>query len=267
MNTNIKADRNKRTAQRGFSLIELLIAVLIIGILSSLAVVVVSERAQDARIKAARSDMIAFREALQHVSFDTGYYFRLYALDDVSGGDDIAHSDDTGAQVGRVDGLLDEQQRNPEFQNVFISIQTGDLFNLTRATAIWDRIELNETQFNWQGAYVSWRHEVEKIETDPYDNTLIYGYPLDPWGNPYFLFTQQGFVDEREGEIIPPVGQAGDTQETITDVIGIDRLFTPRRFDRMTIISLGPDGEVGDADVLNPTDTDIGRGDDIVVQW
>ena len=248
--------------QRGFSLIELLIAVLIIGILSSLAVVVVSERAQDARIKATRAEMIAFRDALQHASFDTGYYFRLYALDDVEGGDGIAHSSDIGLD-DRVDGLLDEQERNPQFQNIFISIQTGALYDLVRANTIWDRIELNETQFNWQGAYVAWKNEIERAESQTYDSRVIYGYPLDPWGNPYFLFTQQGFVDEQEGEILTET----TSQQTIEDAIGIDRQFTPRRFDRMTIISLGPDGEVGDADEINPANTDIGRGDDIVVQW
>lgn len=74
--------RNIQSNRSGFTLIELLIAVIIISILVTIIVPVISNRAADARLAAAKSDLEAIANAQSQVALDTGYLTRLHVLDD-----------------------------------------------------------------------------------------------------------------------------------------------------------------------------------------
>jgi prepilin-type N-terminal cleavage/methylation domain-containing protein len=237
---------NRQTLKRhGFSIVELLIALIIISILSLIAVPTVANRAREARIRRAESELMKFQDAQQRAAIDTGYYYRLYVLDDVKGGDDIG-------QPSRIDGINDERLNtlpsNPT--QIFISTETGYLLNSSQAAVIWNVLTRNETlfdrQLNWQGPYLSWQDV----------NASIWGGPLDPWGNPYLLFTQLGYIPEPEGVMIistSPRSIRGDPGGN----------FTPSRFDRMTIVSIGPNGLIGDG----TQNAEPGSGDDLKIQW
>jgi general secretion pathway protein G len=63
-----------RTAQRGFTLIELMVVLLIIGVLAALIVPNVLDRADDARVTAARTDVNNLMQALKLYKLDNQRY-------------------------------------------------------------------------------------------------------------------------------------------------------------------------------------------------
>ena len=63
-----------RSAQRGFTLIELMVVLVIIGVLAALIVPNVLERADDARVTAARTDITNIMQALKLYRLDNQRY-------------------------------------------------------------------------------------------------------------------------------------------------------------------------------------------------
>ncbi len=85
---------------KGFTIIEILIAIIIIGILVAIIIPRLATRADLARRRAAESDIEEIRKAQEHAGIDTGYYYRLYVLDDNPGGDGYGRRRSTAAGTG-----------------------------------------------------------------------------------------------------------------------------------------------------------------------
>lgn len=60
--------------QRGFSLIEIMVVVIILGILASLVVPKIMSRPDDARIVKAKHDILSIQNALELYRLDNGFY-------------------------------------------------------------------------------------------------------------------------------------------------------------------------------------------------
>ena len=69
-----KVHRPRPTALRGFTLIEILVVLVIIGVLAALIAPNVLERASDAKITAARTDVGSLMQALKIYKLDNGRF-------------------------------------------------------------------------------------------------------------------------------------------------------------------------------------------------
>lgn len=246
--------------RRGFTLLELLIAVVIIGILVAIIVPVLSNRANEARHTAALKDLDSLTTAEEHVAIDTGYFVRLHVLDDTRYGDTVANNTTTD----RINGIRDEQfalaSNTANGANVFIDTSNdveeppnlaSTVGNLEKSSLVYNRAIRNETQFGWNGPYVNVMKQAGQaapwIVFSP--EIVTYGNPVDPWGSPYLFFNRRGLMDERSKN-------NSGLGEFLTDP-------QYRIFDRPTIVSLGPNGLPGDGTTNSP----YGAGDDLYKQF
>lgn len=239
--------------RRGFTILELLIAIVIIGILVAIIVPVYVSRANQARITACQTDLDGLKSAEEHAAIDTSYFYRLYTLIDGKKGDGIPPSLPNDSIVGVRDELSRTDATNPT--NMFIDTNMtppdgGQLYTGAQATLIYDRLARDETAFNWNGPYVNYSRKYTYADFNNPTPKGPVGLPLDPWGNPYMLFTSKGYVQEPEGVIVPNVTIGTNT-------------YSCTGFDRATVLSLGPDGMPGDG---KPTST-FGQGDDMFRQF
>lgn len=163
-------------------------------------------RKYGARETAALVDMNTMRDAEVVAFLDTDYLHTLENLNDLMGFDPMWNFDDInenglGTQV--------------------IDIRTGRFH--------FNRLDLTRPPRVWGGPYVNFQQGRFSIDGAGYDP----GTPIDPWGNPYYLFTPLGLVRPTLGTV---------TLELYGD-----------QFDRYAIVSLANDG--------------VKSGDDLIVYF
>ncbi len=249
-----------RRSVRGFSILELLIAIIILGILVSILIPVIANRSEDARLSRAATDVENLSNAEERLAVDTGYLARLWALNDTVGGDGIPFSRPQDPN-DIIDGVRDHGLAGEYYQQgqyMFIEPVAGTLVAGTTGNQLYLQITQNETAFGWRGPYINWQLD---------DNLVVGGevgpdgIPDDPWGNNYLLFTREGLVKEPEGDVVatvtfpfPEDNPGGLPTET----------YDCRRFDRATLLSVGPNGVPGDGTgSANLDGGQFGQGDDI----
>jgi hypothetical protein len=235
---------------------------------------VIANRANDARIAAALSDVEALANAQERFQIDVGYFVRMHALDDLPiTGDGIANTDLDVNDPNVIDSIFDNRDASQDFtyqnpQVLFINPTTQDYVSAAQQNTI---LGVDETSFRGNGPYINWQRMRDINEND---------WPDDPWGNDYMLFTRAGviiptnkprldngvqqdrtgsdddvggFWDDRSFQFEEEGPEAHDpNNDGINQAIGI--------FDRPVILSLGPDGLPGNGD---DPDTRYGEGDDI----
>jgi type II secretory pathway pseudopilin PulG len=278
-NSARRGARHRRGDGRsGFTIIEIVMAFIIIGILISVLIPTLSNRADEARRTAALQDLERLADAQERVAVDTGYFFRIYALNDTRGGDNLY----ANAQLGGFQVLGNRQgiQDNDLVTNNIYERPT-DLFILPSTQnypasqiAIWNRLDTrngsapnNETDFNWNGPYLNWYRDTNRND-----------WPDDPWGNDYLFFTINGLIFPPD----PTSEIPGRDQETSTvgsfqfSLLGpgyeltgpgggLTQFPATSLFDRPTFLTLGPNGVPGNGSD-DPSDPNYGygRGDDLV---
>ncbi len=159
----IKNGEKSMKDRSGFSLLEILIAMLILSILSAIAVNKYTERSEEARVNAAKAECKAIADAERQCEIDTGWYVSLRTLDDNPG-------------KGTFTDTNTLEQYNIEDELVPYAIQTD---------GGWYFYPINSK--DWKGPYITYQKvDLTGSKTPPSN----YGSPLDPWGRPYKLFTQ-----------------------------------------------------------------------------
>ena len=253
----------------GFSIVELLIAVMIIAILALLLVPTVNRRAHEARLAAAQRELEAIATAEERVAADIGYYVRLFMLDDVARGD--------GRGLGNAadvhDGIGDEYKLNEYYRNsdrLFFLPTDHHLLTdqetenvLETVFKFEDAQNSGETNYTpvWSGPYYTIHRDESFPWVGPIINPNLYqqnpGIPTDPWGRDYLLIMpgepgtglNGGFVLEPDGVVFEQ-HTFGGIQASATN------------FDRPAIVSFGPDSLPGDGAGLP-----LGEGDDLVREF
>lgn len=256
MNHRTPIDRG--CAARGFSIIELLIAIIIIGILVSILIPVIANRSADARLARAHQDIENLANAQERLGTDTSYLGRLYILNDVVGGDDVPFRRPVDSS-DIADGIRDHGLAGEYYQNgryFFVDPATGEIADGATGDQLYLSIHRNETAFGWHGPYINWQ-----IDNNYVFNGVVGpdGLPDDPWGNNYLFFTREGLVKEPQGTVVDTVSFPFPEDNTS----GLPTTsYSCLRFDRATILSLGPNGTPGDG--TGSADTgQFGQGDDI----
>ena len=234
----------------GFTLIEVIIAVIIISILTLVLVPQVSQRSQQARIATTQKEVNDLCQALERFAIDTNYYVRLDVLDDVYGGNNVANTI-TGDRIdGTRDELIDAGNLHVTPSQMFINTRTqkyddNSLALVQRFIGSQSGNLRAETDFGWVGPYITWKKDANNND-----------WPDDAWGHDYILFT-------RAGALFAPSPNFDDSEFETDPLPDGPSIRLDQIFDRPTILSLGPDGLPGDGTDTD-TDNDIfGLGDDI----
>ncbi|NQU44140.1 prepilin-type N-terminal cleavage/methylation domain-containing protein [bacterium] len=233
-------------SRAGFSIVEILIAVMIIGVLAVILIPTLVNRVKEAKIAAAERDLEEIAEAQRRAAIQMNYYLRMYALDDIPGGDGYALGDANDQR----DGIADEIANTVFYDTpsrLFINPNTNDLLDTARADAVYASLA-PETAYIWQGPYLTIQRDESPALHDRTSNPPhLHDIPTDPWGNDYLMFFRTGLLREPEGDIVTQVTWYTDTWDTEV-------------FDRPTVLSVGPDGLPGDGQ----PGSQFGEGDDIV---
>lgn len=242
---------NSVLRREGFSIVEVIVVLAIIGVLTLILVPVVSNRVREARIKAANQDLEHIAAAMERSAIDTNYMYRLYVLDDVIGGDTVSNE---LPNADTIDGTRDEALNSLHGSRIFIRTDNFVLESAAySATLYTGQFIVNETKFGWNGPYVNWQRDVNNND-----------WPDDPWGHDYLLFRGQPPVSgENAGGMGPyendfvqtgiQYDSSGNTWPAQCDI-----------FDRGVILSVGPDGLPGDGALNSGGDGVYGTGDDLM---
>lgn len=242
----------RKSTQTGFSIVEIVVAVLIIGVLASILIPVLVTKMEKAKVATAQAEVMELTNAEERVEIDTGHYVRLFVLDDVADGDGYG----LGDVNDRVDGIRDEGLNNiyQYPREMFILIKPTEQRPMLKDSGkFWEQIAFatTESSYKWEGPYIDFKRTTARANTDTAQTTTyprhMFDTPADPWGNDYLFFNRMGVVLEPEGKIV------GDAEAASMS-------FPPTQvFQRATILSLGPNGVPGDG---SPT-AKLGTGDDI----
>lgn len=239
---------------KGFSIIELLIAIIIIGILVAVIIPRLATRSELARQRTAKSDLEHIRNAEERAGIDTGYYYRIYILDDNKGGDGIGTGVYNDINDGIRDEILNSVAQNP--LRIFINVNNGEFLPDTAAYIQYRNLTENETSYGWNGRYITWQRDIYGFDRDAQGNFIPNDIPDDPWNHDYLFFTQKGLVLEPFGEIVPSCSL------DINGNFSTGATYDCLRFDRFTVLSLGGDGLPG-----SQPNYIFGSGDDLIEQW
>jgi prepilin-type N-terminal cleavage/methylation domain-containing protein len=264
MSNHSTPSRHPRLAGRrrraGFTLVEIVIAFIIIGILTAIAVPTIARRSEDAKIASAQSDLQHLADALERVSIDIGPIVRIYALDDVLRSEDGLASTEPGDII---DALNDNEIDNPpnlyeQGELMFISNATQDFLQAQAQLTLFRKLVVDETSFSrWRGPYINWKRDANGND-----------WPDDPWGSDYLFFSRRGILYPPDPNATEQTLREDHTAvfETVGPSPGQGAPGRPAQiFDRFVVLSLGPNGLPGDGS--EPTSEEdpgnYGRGDDI----
>lgn len=240
---------SKKKWRRGVTLTELLVVLAIIGLLATIAVPVYVNKMEQAKVTTAKHEVRELANAQEVCGIMHGFYVPLNMVDDLP-----YRSQNRPSVVDDVENT--RNVINPYLISTGIPIADQET-NQSRLSQFTTVKAVSNLYFGWQGPFMNFKRYflgdgVYVEPPDPLSDDVARDYPLDPWGNPYIMVTELGYVTPR-GFITGQNIQASQSAN--------------REFDRMAIISLGPDGSVSAINDDGLTYTNITAEDDIWVYF
>jgi prepilin-type N-terminal cleavage/methylation domain-containing protein len=181
----------------GFTLIELIAVVAIMGIITFLAVNNYTKRSEDAKKSAAMSEMQSLANAEKNVEAYYGYFLPLTVLDDqpsVPGG--VTNADIIIDHAGFLIVNADTSGSNPPLG----SVRTIRDMLAGRPTTSADTVRTDR----WKGPFMQFQ---KKSQT----GVIGADWPLDPWNGPYHFLSINGDEVDSQGQ----VGGTGFSNQTV----------------------------------------------------
>lgn len=236
--------RSYALRQTGVTLTELLVVLVIISILSTIAVPVYINKAENARRATAEAECKAIADAEETCAAHHGFYVPLQVLNDMPAGtgvDDNANAiDKEGTTVFVVDPSkpatkLDQGPTAGSAQPNLINVPTGSSVEVVAAGGLFDQRVINMIR-TWQGPFLNTQRIAFANAGETYRR---YDFPMDPWGQPYRFYAPYPFgligTDASNSDYRTNFTNFSDG--LVTTVEG-----TERRFDRFAVVSWGSNG-------------------------
>lgn len=225
---------------RGVTLTELLVVVVIIGLLATIAVPVYVNKAEQARISIAKTEVKEIAMAQEACAITHGFYVPLQMLDDM-----IYNSATSSVSNPRTDDLYNEDQ------TLYLIYATRNLDDqYSNQAQLQDRTDSNSVHYvavrdmyeQWSGPFlnpqrVAFEEEIKRNEVGE-DPGVQLDFPLDPWGVPYRFYSPLGIIGTGANTDYRPSGSTAGA-ESFSDGL-LTR--TDEQYDRFAIVSWGPDG-------------------------
>jgi prepilin-type N-terminal cleavage/methylation domain-containing protein len=214
----------------GVTLTELLVVMVIIAILTTIAVPVYLNKAENARINTAKADVRQLAEAEDSCAIAHGFYVPLQVLNDLP-----ANLNRTASPSGSLPDLIYPSETNrylidpsmtiDEVLNNTLTIRRDQNSQAVGGSTTTDA-RVTKMIDEWQGPFLNF-HRYGRLTSS---STILEfngpqehpdNYPIDPWGNPYLFYVPQGVLNIYSGSA------------------SIDT-----RFMRYAIVSAGPNGKI-----------------------
>lgn len=222
--------RKDRKNNRGLTLTELLVVMLIIGLLSSVAIPVYINRMEDARVRLAMAECREIAMAEEQCALIHGYYVPFQVLDD------LPHPKN---QTMQGDTIRNEPDGTLYVINPLIKPQ-DQIGSQLRLSSTSPNPRVRDMIDYWGGPFINY-HRVYTGNQDPKDINFInttevrLDFPLDPWGQPYRFYSPLGIIG---------------SNALNTDITGLTYAFSDgrlttnddRNFQRYAVVSFGRDG-------------------------
>jgi len=229
---------NLRNTKRGLTLTELLVVMLIIGLLATIAIPVYTARQEDARVRVALGECREIAHAEEQVAIFHGFYVPFHLLDELPARRNTITNEERMGEQGSPTSyhLIDPFIR---------AVDQGTQPTLNDSNTLSPYASrVDQLKNNWHGPFMTFQRYYTGrpgIDEQPgdlgYENStyFFFDYPLDPWGNPYRLYSPIGIVGNSLtfDFIGPDTNNFNNGQLTTLD----------DRFQRYTVISFGRDGK------------------------
>lgn len=245
----------KRRGASGVTLTELMVVLVVVGLLATIAVPALIGRSTQAKFAVARAECEALAQGEQMCGLTHGFYVPLQLLDNIPNFSGFSpNRDDTISNIPAGMFLI-QVDRSASDQ-----ISTGQYDMTSNVTSVKTMID------EWQGPFVNFQRPYIPLPASgiftPTTTSVQYDHPLDPWGNPYRLYSPQGITGSNRGtggSVTPPT----TTDLTVSSFSNADLTNQDDRFDRYAIVSFGPNG-IGDFTPISGGTTTPFIGDDVI---
>lgn len=226
--------------KRGFTLTEMLVVMVIIGLLATIAIPVYISRMEDARVRLAKGEEREIAQAEEQCALIHGYYVPFQVLDDLPEPPPYTRTGDT---------LYDDSRSQIYLVNPLIrpELQKGRQFQLDSTTA-----RIQRMVDSWEGPFLNPQRVYTGTQVDPRDPNWInrLDFPLDPWGTPYLFYSPLGIIGS---SAYKSNGDFSNLTISFSDGAIPSSDTDARGFDRYAVVSYGRN-LLGDNDTPNDKD-------------